>query len=685
MPNTEAVVRELKRASESGMVLSQAIDFDQWQMLPSDVAKIRPADAWTSDVINHFHNPGDQIGGLLPWSKTHHNIRIRPGELSIWAGVNGHGKALALDTPIPTPSGWSTMGELQVGDRVFDEKGQPCSVIAATEVMVGRPCYRLTFSDGTQIVADANHQWMTSTAQVRHSERNAVLNDRLSGRPLKKCGSDQSWKRTLPGIKTTEEIARTVIVESGCWKGKVNHSVPVAGALRCLARILPIDPYILGAWLGGGTSNGASFTTADEEIVHQIAANSDYVITKHKSKYHYGITKGLQQQLRAQGLIANKHIPEPYLRASVAQRLGLLQGLMDTDGHITDYGRCEFTSINKMLAEQVHELVLSLGMQAKLITGRAKLNGRDCGAKYRVTFTPFIPVFRLRRKLERCKTGISIRIKSRFIVSCEKVESVPVRCIQVDSSSHLFLASRSMIPTHNSLVLSHVLIALMKQGHSACVASLEMRPVSTLTRMARQYVGNQEPSPEAIEKFTSFASDKLYLFDQQGTVESSKMLAVLRYAREHLGVQHFVIDSLMKCGLNADDYNAQKRFIDSLSSYARDSECHIHLVAHSRKRENEAGRMDKMDVKGTSEITDMADNVYTLWRNKTKEEKIREGKADDDLTNAPDAILTMDKQRHGEWEGIVPLWFHKRSLQFLGKNKNQAIDYMTGQVNVEEA
>lgn len=680
MSQLEAQAVKLQRARELGVAMldDREIDFDRWGMAEADRAKVREATCWEQELIDHFCAPNEALGAYLPWSKTHSNIRLRAGELSIWAGVNGHGKALALDTPIPTPAGWSTMGELSVGDQVFDEQGQPCTVVAATEVMTGRPCYRLTFSDGTQIVADAQHQWLTSTAQARNSERTAIANDRVRARPLAKFGSDQSRERAMPAVRTTEEIARTLIVEQGCWRGKVNHSVAVAGALECLPRILPIDPYVLGAWLGDGSSYGAQITTPDEEVIEQIAANSGYVITKQKAPLNYGITQGLSTQLREAGLLRNKHIPAQYLRASKAQRLALLQGLMDTDGYASVTGGCEFTSVNKVMAEQVHELVLSLGMQASFRTGRAKLNGKDCGEKYRIIFTPTLPAFRLKRKLERCKGSVSIRIRSRFIVACEPIESVPVRCIQVSSPSHLFLASRAMIPTHNSMALSQVMLSLATQGEPSCIASLEMRPVASLARMARQAVGTEQPSPRAIRDFSGLIRGQMWLYDQQGTIRYERMLAVVRYAREALHVKHFVIDSLMKCGINSDDYNAQKRMVDALSTYARDSGLHIHLVAHSRKRESEAAVMDKFDIKGASEITDMADNVFTLWRNKAKEAKVEKGVETEEDRAAPDAVLACDKQRHGEWEGRIALWFNRRCQQFVGKQTTQPIDYLRG-------
>ena len=116
--------------------------------------------------------------------------------------------------------------------------------------------------------------------------------------------------------------------------------------------------------------------------------------------------------------------------------------------------------------------------------------------------------------------------------------------------------------------------------------------------------------------------------------------------------------------MGADDYNLQKRFVDELSTHAKDTGMHIHLVAHSRKRENERSVMDKFDIKGASEITDMADNVFTIWRNKPKESEGRKVMPNADIMSKPDALLNCDKQRHGEWEGRVGLWYDKNSFQF---------------------
>jgi deoxycytidine triphosphate deaminase len=346
------------------------------------------------------------------------------------------GKALALDTPVPTSQGWRTMGELEPGDLVFDEDGFPTIVLAATRPMIGRPCLEVLFSDGTRVVADAEHLWRTVD---KNGRRYGLRQDR---------------------VITTEQIARTLRVRDE-W----NHHVPLSGAVWYPTRKLPVDPYVLGVWLGDGTTTKAEITCADAPILEEVAAAGYRVAPQRTRRLSYRIggtgqtrdpTTGrfernvsLSSTLRNVGLLGHKHIPDDYLRASIEQRQALLEGLMDTDGYVDRYGRCDLTTVNELLADQYCELVASLGFRPKLARKRAMLNGRDCGPKYEVQFTPDRPVFRLPRKVARQK------VQGRFhhfraIVSVREVESVPVRCIEVSSPNGMFLITRSFVPTHNS-------------------------------------------------------------------------------------------------------------------------------------------------------------------------------------------------------------------------------------------
>ena len=221
-----------------------------------------------------------------------------------------------------------------------------------------------------------------------------------------------------------------------------------------------------------------------------------------------------------------------------------------------------------------------------------------------------------------------------------------------------------------SLALGQVCMALMGQNQPVCIASFEMKPAKTLQRMCRQAAAHDLPDVEFIRSFHTNTDNKLWLYDQQGTVRSDKILAMVRYCADRLSVKHIVIDSLMKCGIREDDYNTQKGFIDQLTACARDHNIHIHLVTHARKGENEMAPPNKMDVKGSGSITDQVDNVFTVWRNKGKERSIQENGAHN--VSDPDALLICDKQRNGEWEGKIALWFDPRSQQFLGNSYSSA-------------
>lgn len=225
-----------------------------------------------------------------------------------------------------------------------------------------------------------------------------------------------------------------------------------------------------------------------------------------------------------------------------------------------------------------------------------------------------------------------------------------------------------------SILLSQIYLGLLNQGEKACIASMEMMPKLTMLRMTRQAVGTVEPSPQAIRDFHTWTDNKLWLYDQVNTVDADRILGVGAYCAQELGCTHFLIDSLMKCGIGADDYNKQKYFMDSITALAKDTQMHISLVCHSRKRESENKAMDKFDVKGAGEITDMPDNVFTLWRNKKREVELKrhEQLQDHKVLDQPSALLRCDKQRNGDWEGTVALWWHP-SGQYLSKDTTQAM------------
>jgi hypothetical protein len=378
------------------------------------------------------------------------------GQQTLISGATGSGKALALDTPIPTPTGWTTMRWLRPGDQVFDEQGQPCTVVAATDVQHGRTCYEVVFSDGNVIIADAEHRWLTSTREARLSER------KYQARRARPVAHDQMGRRVLPTVVTTEQIQATLTANPAGGRPYANHSIPLTKPLQYPASDLSVDPYVLGAWLGDGRTRDAEITTADPEILAEIKAAGYEVTAAETGKpLQYRIGSGCAVALRALGVLGDKHIPRDYLHGSPVQRLALLQGLMDTDGTVGKGGSCEFSVTKRILAEQTLELVVGLGIKAKLRTRPVRWKGKDCGIDYRIHFTTEVPVFRLPRKLLRQKqaAGRSTQ-RQRYIVDVRPVPSVPVRCIQVNSLSRLYLAGRGCISTHNSGVVN-VIVAYL--------------------------------------------------------------------------------------------------------------------------------------------------------------------------------------------------------------------------------
>ena len=365
--------------------------------------------------------------------------------LTIIAGRR-YGKDLALDTPIPTPDGWTTMGALQVGSLVFDANGLPTKVTAVSPIFIGNRCWKLTFSDDTEIVAGEDHQWLT----WNKSARKALGKGRRINRAPKRSKWGAQAPRAFPSVVTTREISETLRINS---KNECNHAIKVCGYLQYPEQNLPLDPYTLGVWLGDGSKGSGTVWSVDQEIYENIRSNGITAECRVDRLVKLSTIVGrgfLVSQLRELGVLKNKHVPRAYLEASPEQRLALLQGLMDTDGTCDKSGHCEFTNKNIRLSEAVYELATSLGIKPGWLEGRATLCGKDCGPKYRVLFTTDVPVFKLSRKLARLKPQSRLWTSFRYIVSAEEVESVPTRCIEVDSPSHLFLASKACIPTHNS-------------------------------------------------------------------------------------------------------------------------------------------------------------------------------------------------------------------------------------------
>lgn len=211
-------------------------------------------------------------------------------------------------------------------------------------------------------------------------------------------------------------------------------------------------------------------------------------------------------------------------------------------------------------------------------------------------------------------------------------------------------------------LLSQVMLQVMQADKKVCLMSLEMRPADSMAKMAKQASGVGQPSIAFIRAFHRWTDNRLWVYDHVGKLATSRALAVATYVRKEMGIEHLVIDSLMKCGIGAEDWSAQKDFVDGLCAIARDTGLHIHLVCHMRKGENERTAPGKFDVKGAGEVTDLVDNILIVWKNLRK----ADAKPDDvKLLAEPDGFLRVAGQRHHPWEGSFAFWFDKDSQQFM--------------------
>lgn len=341
------------------------------------------------------------------------------GYLDLWA--REHYKDLADTTPMLTANrGWTTHGDLAVGDLVYGPDGKPVPVLALSERFNDSHCYRITFSDGATVVAGAGHLW-----RVRRKIRRRVSN-----------GRSIEWSR---------EIVRTAELVGGADVGALARAVEGSPSQ------LLVHPYVLGCWLGDGCSASGRIGCADREIFERIESLGYRLSASHcpnRTPFEMRTVYGMQAQLRELEVLGAKKIPAQYLRGSAHQRMELLRGLMDTGGHCNERGTAAFWNQNAILSEQVWELATGLALRPRI-------------RKYDGVAKPFWQVsmqahrdrnpFALRRKAKRAIAASPHR-NCRDVAAIQEVTSVPTRCIQVEGG--MYLAGRELVPTHNSTIIT---------------------------------------------------------------------------------------------------------------------------------------------------------------------------------------------------------------------------------------
>jgi replicative DNA helicase len=579
-----------------------------------------------------------------------------PGEVTVLTAVSGAGKALALDTAIATRTGWTTMEAIRVGEFVFGADGQLTEVVAISEVMRGRSCYEVGFSDGSNIVADGEHIWRTLTFRDRYrlARRKPEARERSQEARRKKLVSASTRPRVSPvgSLKTTREIRDTLMNGENR-----NHAVPLAKPLEMPDAKLPVDPYVLGVWLGDGTSASVEFTNVDDDVIDE--GSRVFRVRKQKAKYRR-VACGLRPKLRELGLLKNKHIPMVYLRASFGQRLALLQGLMDTGGCCSPKGECNFDNMNQRLVLDVAELMSTMGIKTNPKERLVKLNGRVVGISWRFTFRTELPVFRVRRKLKRKSPSFRGVHKFRYVTSVRRIPSVPVRCIQVAADDGMYLAGVGMVPTHNSTMAAHLTIGLARQRRRVLYGSWEPECGMTLELIATMALGWSrsevtegritheelvvlEEKMHQVSSWVSFMENPFQRV-RAGKESNARNLDLIHQHIVDSGCAVFVADLWDRC-LVDDDPSEEKRALWRQHSIAQETRTHNILLAQQRLKDVEM-RADKRPTRegimGSSAWVTMADTILAPHRpalfKKVEDDKLE---------------LIVWKQRWGVWPAVV--------------------------------
>lgn len=395
------------------------------------------------------------------------------------------GKALDVNTPIPTRDGFKRMGDIKEGDQVYAPNGRLVNVVYATEYQYDRKCYEIVLDTGAKVVADADHIWTV----------------------YEKVG-----KKYVKRDITTQEMVDKGITTKGQSRFKIAKTKPIKGETK----VLPVDPYTLGYWLGDGHTDAARIThhKDDSGILTHLNEQGYHTYTfadKRNSNVLTTSAHGLWEGLKTAGVAGNKHIPMEYQFADIDQRTALLQGIMDSDGCINKNGYAEITLKLKPLIDDIYSLLCGLGFKPKM--KEKVVNGT---VYYRISFNAYAdkgvcPVRMERKKANLINSCEDTRTDFLFIREINPVESRPVKCIQVDSEDKLYLCGREFIPTHNTTAVAIFL------AHYVCFN--KDKAVGILAHKGSMSVEVLERTKQAIELLPDFL--------QPGIVEWNKKSIVL--------------------------------------------------------------------------------------------------------------------------------------------------------------
>lgn len=386
--------------------------------------------SFRTDITNNL-KPGEQ--GVYPellLSRVSDDGELRIAGQADLIIVDGYDvyildyKGLPLDTPILTSKGFKILGELTKQDVIFDKDGNKTNILNISEIH-HNPCYSIEFDNGESITCDHEHRWLISFRRAKNKFKDVVM--------------------------TTEEL---LLAFKKYERTKNSYDLPKilnAKPLNIDEVELPLDPYILGSWLGDGSSKDGSITNVNPDFWNEVEKRGykigDDIAGENRAEQRtiYNI-RGILNNI---GVLNNKHLPDLYLLSSYEQRLDILRGIMDTDGYYNSTRkRYVMATTREWQVECMVKLLASLGVKSSVIYAKKYCNGKVFDG-WDICFTmnenPFL--IRNQEGIEYPKTDKS---SFRNIVGINKVKMIPTKCLEVDNESHTFLVGHSLIPTHNT-------------------------------------------------------------------------------------------------------------------------------------------------------------------------------------------------------------------------------------------
>lgn len=388
---------------------------------------------------------------------------LAKGEIGVVLAPTGVGKEHGVSEPLLTPTGWTTMGEINIGDKVIGSDGKEQYVLGKYPQGV-KPIYKVEFTDNTFVNCGLEHLWSVNTLNMRTSK-------------TKVNGKDVYTPNLGYKVVTTSEMMKDIKK-----RGRYNYRLPIVAPIEFEEKQVLIDPYFLGLLLGDGYLCGkmATISTKDDEMFDLIkdldyhTSFTEYTRSEVKTikviRVKRDITKLLESYDLHDKKSNDKFIPKDYLYNSLDVRLSLLQGLMDTDGYVAKNGIVQFTTISEQLSKDVREIVLSLGgtVRVNTKTPNYTYNGEkktgQLAYTLTISFANDIVPFKLLRKISRYYKRTKY-VEQKYVKSITYSHDEDAVCIKVSNPDELYV-SRDYVLTHNTTMLTKIANSAFNHGYN---------------------------------------------------------------------------------------------------------------------------------------------------------------------------------------------------------------------------